>query len=280
MDTYGGDINKLYDTFVQFLHNLPFYGAAVLCVDDEGVNAIRARIRRPVVTYGIESEQADYRAINIVPEGQTMTFRVERRAPHSAMTVTLNSPGKHNVLNALGAIAVATEEGVSDEAIMSGLAHFAGVGRRFQVFEGLAGFPEGALLVDDYGHHPSELRVTIEAARQCWPDRRLVMAFQPHRFSRTRDLFDDFVEVLSAVDQLLLLPVYSAGESTILGATSRDLARALQSDDQSAVVTFMESESHLHRVLKQSLKAKDVLMVQGAGNVGLIAQELISDGLI
>src|SRR5690606_17096439 len=211
METYGGDIEKLKQTFVDFLHNLPFYGIAVMCVDDEFVQEIIPRISRAIITYGIDNPEADYRAENISSDGLKTSFLVRRPGGRSDLDVELRMPGRHNVLNALAAIAVATDEGVDDKAICRGLAGFAGVGRRFQVY-GEYHAPRGQVtLVDDYGHHPTEVEAVIKAARGAWPDRRIVMLYQPHRFTRTRDLYEDFVRVLSEVDGLLLMDVYSAG---------------------------------------------------------------------
>ncbi|BDE21677.1 UDP-N-acetylmuramate--L-alanine ligase [Acinetobacter baumannii] len=214
MDTYEGSFDKLKDTFVQFLHNLPFYGLAVVCGDDANIREILPRVGRPVITYGF-NEDNDIRAIDVEQDGMRSHFTVLRKG-REPLRLTINQPGLHNVLNALAAIGVATDEGVSDEAISRALKGFSGVGRRFQV-QGEFELGEGNVkLVDDYGHHPKEVEATIKAARQSHPDRRLVMLFQPHRYSRTRDCFDDFIEVLSQVDQLLLLEVYPAGENQLL----------------------------------------------------------------
>lgn len=221
MDTYGGDVEKLKQTFVDFLHNLPFYGVAVMCVDDGYVQEIIPRISRAIITYGIDNPEADYRAESINSDGLRTHFVVKRPAGRSDLAVELKMPGRHNVLNALAAIAVATDEGVADDAICRGLAGFAGVGRRFQVY-GDYQTPKGTVtLVDDYGHHPTEVEAVIRAAHDAWPDRRLVMLYQPHRFTRTRDLYEDFVRVLSEVDGLLLMDVYSAGEPAIPGEIGR-----------------------------------------------------------
>ena len=213
MDTYEGSFDKLKDTFVQFLHNLPFYGLAVVCGDDANIREILPRVGRPVITYGF-NEDNDIRAVDIEQDGMQSHFTVLRKG-REPLRLTINQPGLHNVLNALAAIGVATDEGVSDDAISRALEGFSGVGRRFQV-QGEFELADGNVkLVDDYGHHPKEVEATIKAARQSHPDRRLVMLFQPHRYSRTRDCFDDFIEVLSQVDQLLLLEVYPAGENLL-----------------------------------------------------------------
>ena len=226
MDTYGGSFDVLKDTFIKFLQKMPFYGLAVVCGDDANIREIMPRIGRPVLTYGF-NEDNDIRAVDVDQTGMQSSFTVLRKG-REPLRLTINMPGLHNILNALAAIGIATDEGVSDAAIARALESFSGVGRRFQV-QGEYELGEGTVkLVDDYGHHPKEVEATIKAARASHPDRRLVMMFQPHRFSRTRDCFDDFVDVLSQVDQLLLLEVYSAGEKPIVGADSRSLARSIR----------------------------------------------------
>jgi UDP-N-acetylmuramate--alanine ligase len=231
-------------------------------------------IARPVITYGFH-ENADYRAIDYQQDGVKTHFTV-RRPSRDNIDVQLNMPGRHNVLNALAAIAIATEEGVSDQAICQGLMEFAGVGRRFHIHgEYLA--PQGhALVIEDYGHHPQELKVTIEAAREAWPNRRLVMAFQPHRYSRTSMLFEDFTRVLSDVDILLLLEVYSAGEEPITGADSRTLCRSIRQRGRVDPI-FVDSPGNLRAELDNVLQANDILLIQGAGNIGAIAAELVAN---
>jgi UDP-N-acetylmuramate--alanine ligase len=277
METYGGSFEKLKDTFIQFLHNLPFYGLAVVCGDDANIRELLPRIGRPVLTYGFREEN-DIRAIDVVQMGMQSRFTVLRkdRAP---LTVTINQPGVHNVLNALAAIGVATDEGVSDAAISRALEGFAGVGRRFQI-QGEFPLGEGSVkLVDDYGHHPKEVEATIKAARQSHPDRRLVMLFQPHRFTRTRDCFDDFVEVLSHVDALLLMDVYSAGEKPIVGADSRSLARSIRLRGQVEPILIDPTEAQWATMLQNVLQPNDLLLTQGAGNVGAISVDLAQHGL-
>lgn len=271
LDTYENDFEKLKDTFVGFLHNLPFYGFALVCLDCEGLRSILPRVARPVISYGFHPE-ADYRATEYVQTGMQTAFVVHR--PHAVpLTVHLNLPGKHNVLNALAAIAVATEEGAPDEAIIQGLAEFQGIGRRFNLHgEYLA---HNALVVEDYGHHPEEVRVTIEAARAAWPGRRLVMAFQPHRYSRTHLLFDDFAPVLSAVDVLILLDVYSAGEAPIVGADSRALARSIRHWAKVEPL-YVPSIGELPEVLEKILQPDDILLLQGAGSIGSVATRLVA----
>ena len=277
MDTYGGSFEVLKDTFVQFLHLLPFYGLAVVCGDDANIREIMPRIGRPVLTYGFNDDN-DIRAIDVVQEGMCSHFTVLRKE-HEPLRVTINMPGLHNVLNALAAIGVASDEGVSDAAISRALEGFGGVGRRFQV-QGEFALGDGTVkLVDDYGHHPKEVEATIKAARASHPDRRLVMLFQPHRYSRTRDCFDDFVEVLSQVDQLLLLEVYAAGEKAIVGADSRTLARSIRLRGQVEPILIDPVEGNLQNVLNSVLQGNDLLLTQGAGNVGAISLELAQNQL-
>ena len=277
MDTYGGSFDVLKDTFVEFLQKLPFYGLAVVCGDDANVREIMPRIARPVLTYGF-NEDNDIRAIDVHQDGMRTHFTVLRK-DREPLRVTTNQPGLHNVLNALAAIGIATDEGVSDGAICRALEGFSGVGRRFQVqgeFEVEGG---DVKLVDDYGHHPKEVEATIKAARQSHPERRLVMMFQPHRFTRTRDCFDDFVDVLSQVDQLLLLEVYPAGEKPIVGADSRALARSIRLRGEVEPILIDPVEGNLANVMKKVLQADDLLLTQGAGNVGAISIELAQNHL-
>ncbi|HAD69803.1 UDP-N-acetylmuramate--L-alanine ligase [Acinetobacter radioresistens] len=272
MDTYGGSFDVLKDTFIQFLHKLPFYGLAVVCGDDANIREIMPRIARPLLTYGFNPDN-DIRAVDVEQDGMRSHFTVLRK-DREPLRLTINQPGLHNVLNALAAIGVATDEGVSDAAIGRALEGFSGVGRRFQV-QGEFGLEQGTVkLVDDYGHHPKEVEATIKAARQSHPDRRLVMMFQPHRFSRTRDCFDDFVDVLSQVDQLLLLEVYPAGEKPIVGADSRSLARSIRLRGEVEPILIDPVEGNLQNVIQKVLQPNDLLLTQGAGNVGAISLEL------
>ena len=277
MSTYEGDFNRLKDTFIQFLHNLPFYGLAVVCTDDENVVSILPQINRPTITYGVNSN-ADYRAVDIKQTDLSMSFRALRPGSLSDLDVTLNIPGHHNVLNALAAIAVASDEGVDDEAICRGLCKFGGVGRRFQVhgeFETAVG---KVLMVDDYGHHPREVEVTIDTVRSSWPDRRLVMVYQPHRFTRTRDLYEDFVRVLSEVDILILLEVYPADEEPIPGVDGRSLCRSLRLLGKVEPV-FVDNGVDVKSVLAGVLQDGDVLLTQGAGNIGALSADLAQSRL-
>ncbi|WP_336367255.1 UDP-N-acetylmuramate--L-alanine ligase [Marinobacter sp. C2H3] len=278
MDTYGGDIEKLKQTFVDFLHNLPFYGVAVLCVDDEYVREIQPRIARAIITYGIDNPDADYRAEQIVSDGLRTRFVVKRPGARADLSVELRMPGRHNVLNALAAIAVATDEGVDDAAICSGLSGFAGVGRRFQVYGDYQTEKASATLVDDYGHHPTEVEAVIRAAHGAWPERRLVMLYQPHRYTRTRDLYEDFVRVLSEVDVLLLMEVYSAGEPAISGADGRALCRSIRQRGKVDPI-FIEDNEDIESVLADVLRDGDLLITQGAGDIGGVAARLAAAGV-
>lgn len=272
MATYDGSYDKLKATFIEFLHHLPFYGLAVLCLDDEGVRAILPKLSKPVKTYGVH-EQADFRAIEIHQCGMNTSFTVLRSGNHEPLRVHLNMPGWHNMLNALAAIAIATSLDVDDDAIVRSLGAFHGIGRRFQI-NGDIPFEGGRLtLVDDYGHHPREIAATLEALRQAWPNRREVIIFQPHRYSRTRDLFEDFVQVLSSVDVLILLDIYPAGEASITGADGRSLSRAIRVRGQVDPV-FVEDWRELPKLLAGMVRMDDVILTLGAGNVGQIATDL------
>ncbi len=271
MDTYGGDFNKLKATFIEFLHNLPFYGLAVVCIDDPVIRGLLPDIGRATITYGY-SDDADVQVLDFVQDHNRSSFKV-RRQDGSLLAVTLNLPGRHNALNAAAAIAVATEDGIDDEAITAALSRFEGVGRRFQHYGEFATGQGQVMLVDDYGHHPSEVRVTINAVRAGWPERRLVMIFQPHRYTRTRDLYEDFAEVLSKVDVLILLDVYAAGEEPIPGADSRALCRSIRQRGQLDPV-FVATTAEVPGVLARLLAEGDLVLTQGAGNVGALARTL------
>ena len=274
METYGGDFGRLRRAFVEFLHHLPFYGLAVLCVDDPGVRDILPEVTRPILTYGLDSS-ADLWADQVRQEGTCTRFQVCQRGAGPWLEVTLNLPGRHNVLNALAAIAVAREVGVSDEAIGTALASFDGIGRRFQIY-GVLRTPTGkVLLVDDYGHHPRELAATIAAIRGGWPTHRLVVAFQPHRYTRTRDLFEDFAAILSEVDALVLTEVYAAGESPIPGADGRTLSRAVRTRGRVDPV-FVDRIADLPVALEGVLQEGDVLLTLGAGDIGAVAAGLVT----
>jgi UDP-N-acetylmuramate--alanine ligase len=271
MDTYGGDFETLKQTFIDFLHNLPFYGQAIVCVDDPVVRELIPKISRQVITYGF-SDDADVRIANYRQDGQQGKFTVIRQ-DKADLDITLNIPGRHNALNASAAIAVATEDDIADEAILSAMAGTQGTGRRF---DHLGEFDTGngqAMLVDDYGHHPTEVDVTIQAARNGWEDKRLVMIFQPHRYSRTRDLYDDFANVLEQVDVLIMLDVYSAGEKPIAGADGRALCRTIRSRGKLDPIFVPESNA-LPAVLANVLQDGDLVLTQGAGDVGKVAKQL------
>lgn len=272
METYGGDVKRLKNTFVEFLHHVPFYGLAVVCADDPGVRDVLPHIDKPVRTYGLGSD-ADIRAIDIVAQGLSSRFSVVRPGCAGKLDVTLNMPGRHNILNALAVIGVATELGVADEIIQRSLAGFAGIGRRFQINGELAYQGKPLTFVDDYGHHPREVAATLDSARQAWPERRLVLVFQPHRYSRTRDLFEDFVQVLSRVDVLILLEVYAAGEASMPGADGRSLSRAIRMRGKVDPI-FVEKTDELTDVLLAILEPGDVVLTLGAGNIGMVAAQL------
>ena len=278
METYGGDFAVLRRTFLEFLHNLPFYGIAVLCIDDPVIRDLLPEVSRQVITYGF-AEDADYRISDMQGQGLATRFVVHRPGAALALPVTLNMPGTHNVLNATAAVAVACDEGLQDSPIQQGLEQFSGVGRRFTQM-GEITFPGGvAALVDDYGHHPTEVKATLESARQAWPERRVVMVYQPHRYTRTRDLYEDFVAVLSRCDVLVLLEVYSAGEDVIAGADSRSLTRSIRQRGQLEPV-FAEHIEEVPELLRDIVLAGDVVITQGAGNVGQLAQELSTVDLL
>ena len=272
METYQNNYQRLKDTFIEFLHHLPFYGLAVMCLDDEGIREILPKLSKPVITYGVH-EDADIRAVDISQNGMLTTYSVLRKGNYPMLRVTLNMPGWHNMLNSLAAIAVATKLAVSDDAIISSLAVFKGVGRRFQVNGDLA-FDGGKLtLVDDYGHHPKEISATLEALHQAWPERRSVIIFQPHRYTRTRDLFEDFVQILSTVDVLILMDVYPAGETVITGADGRALSRAIRMRAQVDPI-FVDGWQELPTILAGIVKPEDVILTMGAGKVGQFATQL------
>lgn len=278
MGTYENDFERLKSTFIEFLHRLPFYGLAVMCMDDPVVREILPKLSRPVMTYGLGKE-ADFYAEKYVQSGMQTQFTVQRPRGQTPLSVTLNLPGRHNVLNALAAIAVASELKVQDQAITEALQHFAGIDRRFQLYGDFT-LPKGGqvTLVDDYGHHPREIAATLQAARESWPNRRLVMVYQPHRYTRTRDLFRDFCEVLSSPDKLMLLDIYAAGEEPIQGIDGMSLAKAIQSQGRLSPI-FVEKHDALPGLFERELKDGDVLLMQGAGNIGALAARLASTQL-
>jgi UDP-N-acetylmuramate--alanine ligase len=271
MDTYGHDFGRLKQAFVDFLSRLPFYGSAVLCIDDANVREILPAISKPVLTYGL-SPEAQFRAIDVVADGTTMRFTALREQA-SPLAIRLNLPGLHNVANALATIAVATEVGVADAAIVAALANFTGVGRRF-ARHGEVPIDGGSFtLIDDYGHHPAEMAATLAAARGAFPGRRLVLAFQPHRYTRTRDCFEDFVKVLSTVDALVLTEIYAAGEPPIVAADGRSLARALRVTGKVEPV-FVERIDDLPDVIRALAQPGDVVITMGAGSIGAVPARL------
>jgi UDP-N-acetylmuramate--alanine ligase len=279
METYGHDFGRLKQAFVDFLHRLPFYGVAVVCADDPNVQEIIPRVAKQIVTYGIASE-ANFRAEDVLAEGGTMRFTCVRTNGNAndvteRLPIVLNLPGRHNVLNALAAIAVATEVGVGDTAIIKALADFKGVGRRFQCYGEIA-CPAGGrfTLVDDYGHHPAEMAATLAAARGAFPGRRLLLAFQPHRYTRTRDCFEDFVKVLGGFDALLLGEVYAAGEAPIVAADARTLVRALRVAGRTEL-TFVEDIAAMPAAILAAVRDGDVVITMGAGSIGGVPGKLV-----
>ena len=280
MDTYGHDFARLKHAFVEFVHRMPFYGAAIVCSDDAGVRSIMPMLSRPVVTYGF-GEDAMVRAVNVKADAGRMHFTVQRRngVVMPDLAITLNLPGDHNVLNALAAIAVATELELSDEAMVNGLAEFRGVGRRFQRYGEVAINPADAsagafTLIDDYGHHPVEMAATLAAARGAFPGRRLVLAFQPHRYTRTRDCFEDFVKVIGSADAVLLTEVYAAGEAPIVAADGRALARALRVAGKVDPV-FVDDVAELPQAIAEHARAGDVVVSMGAGSIGQVSAQVL-----
>ncbi|HMT80176.1 MAG TPA: UDP-N-acetylmuramate--L-alanine ligase [Azonexus sp.] len=270
METYGHDFERLKSAFVEFLNRLPFYGVAVLCGDDANVRAIMPRVPKQIITYGL-SPDCNFYAENVVAADGQMRFDCVRvNGTTSRLSITLNTPGMHNVLNALAAIAVATEVQVPDAAIIKALAEFKGVGRRFQRY-GEVALPAGGTftLVDDYGHHPVEMAATLAAARGAFPGRRLVLAFQPHRYTRTRDCFEDFVKVLSTVDALLLAEIYAAGEAPIIAADGRSMARALRVAGKVEPV-FVEDIAAMPQTIMDVARDGDVVLCMGAGSIGAV----------
>ena len=268
LSAYDHDFEKLKQTFIQFIHRLPFYGHVFLCLDDKPACSLMPELARPVYTYGLSAE-ADFRARDIEYEESVWRFTVERPEERSELNVELPLPGFHNVRNAVAAVAVATEEAIADEAIRQGLKNFSGVGRRFESHEIKVG-EKRITLVDDYGHHPTEVKNVLDTARLVWPTRRLLMVYQPHRYTRTRDLYDDFVRVLSEVDALILVEIYSAGEQSIPGADSKSLAAGIR--QRGGVNPIVVSDPNEAReMVKKLANEGDVVIVQGAGNVSLVS---------
>ena len=282
MDTYGHDFNRLKAAFVEFLHRMPFYGAALVCVDDEAIRSLLPSIARPITTYGF-ADDAQVQAVNVRAVGTQMHFTARRRNGITLpdLDVVLNLPGRHNVLNALAAIAVAVELGVPDEAVQRGLAEFNGVGRRFQRYGEVAvksAHGEGSFtVVDDYGHHPVEMAATLAAARGAFPGQRLVLAFQPHRYTRTRDCFEDFVKVIGQADAVLLAEVYAAGEAPIVAADGRSLARALRVAGRLEPV-FVDRIGDMAQAVLDNARPGDVVLCMGSGSIGAVAGQIVELG--
>lgn len=276
MDTYGHDYARLKAAFVDFLHRMPFYGAAILCADDPGVRSIIPMVSRPVVTYGF-GEDVQVRAVNVRAQKGQMHFVCQRRngVAMPDLEVTLNLPGEHNVLNALAVIAVTTELELPDAPVLKALAEFKGVGRRFQRYGDLPAAGGGRFtLIDDYGHHPVEMAATLAAARGAFPGRRLVLAFQPHRYTRTRDCFEDFVKVLGSADAVLLAEVYAAGEAPIVAADGRSLARALRVAGKVDPV-FVDDIADMPQTIVDHARDGDVVITMGAGSIGGVPAQLV-----
>ena len=276
MGTWNHDESRLYAAFVEFLRHLPFYGLAVLCADDPGVRAVLPQVSRPVVTYGFQ-EKADLRAVDVTPIETRTRFRIPAGDLGPEVSVTLNLPGRHNVLNALAAVAVSRSLDVDDELIGHALATFQGIGRRFEVRNRVRIGEHEVRLVDDYGHHPREIEATVGAAREAWPEQRLVVAFQPHRYTRTRDLFDDFARVLSLADALLVTDVYPAGEEPIPGADAHSLCQAIRARGVVEPVYVCGIEE-LGTTLRGVVRTNDVLVLLGAGDIGTAAAALAEAG--
>lgn len=272
MATYEGDFEKLKATFVEFLHHLPFYGLAVMCIDDSVTAKLLNDVTRPVLTYG-SHDDADYQLIGLTQQQGQSHFSIIEKQSGKQFPITLNMPGLHNALNATAAVTVARNLGVSIEACQRALEKFDGIGRRFNVLGELATQQGKVLMVDDYGHHPTEIAATLSAARGGWPERRLVVVFQPHRYTRTRDLFEDFAQVLSSVDVLVVMEVYPAGEAKIAGADARSLCRAIRLRGQVEPV-FAEDKQALFKLLPGLMKDGDLLLTLGAGDIGALAKEL------
>lgn len=271
LGTHEGDFERYKQSFVDFLHNLPFYGLAVMCMDDRETASLIAQVKRPIVTYGISSE-ADIRAVNVQRHGLQSTYDL-LRAGKPPLSIRLNIPGTHNVLNSLAAIAVATELNVSDEAIQHALENFQGIDRRLQNYGDVQTVNGRITVIDDYGHHPTEIAATLDAIRQGWPQRRIVLAFQPHRYTRTRDLLDEFATVLADVDALIVTDVYPAGESPIKGADAKALCRAIRSHGRAEPVLVRKVDD-VPNALLPIIHDNDVVVVMGAGNIGSLAGEL------
>jgi UDP-N-acetylmuramate--alanine ligase len=277
METYDFNFDRLKDTYIKFLHNLPFYGLAVLCIDDEVIRSLLRKVARPTLTYGFSSDAA-YRIKNLRSCAGQIKFELHRPDGMPSLDIKLNVPGHHNALNAAAAIAVASDEGISDEAIIFGLKNFSGVGRRFEIIGDFAAQDGTAMLVDDYGHHPTEVNATISAVRDGWPNKRLVMIFQPHRYTRTRDLYEDFIQVLSRPDVLIILDVYSAGEEPIAGASSKNLCKSICQKGGVEPI-YVGKIEEVPALISGLVKADDLVITQGAGSVSKLVSLLVESEL-
>ncbi len=271
MATYQHSLQKLKQAFVDFAHNMPFYGQFIACIDDANICDILPMVSRPVITYGL-SDKAHYRAINVQAKGKQMHFTVIRPDENN-LTIELNLAGAHNVQNALAAIVVATELEVSDASIVAALLNFKGVGRRFQHYQAYNINGEAFTLIDDYGHHPVEIAATLKAARGAYPDKKITLAFQPHRYSRTRDYFIDFAKVLGQADSVILTEIYSAGELPIANITTKELLNAVKHITKNENITFAETIQDMHTFIKQTAKENDIILCMGAGSIGTLASK-------
>jgi UDP-N-acetylmuramate--alanine ligase len=278
METYGFDFEVMKKTYIEFLHNLPFYGLAVMCIDDQAIRDLLVDVARPMLTYGF-SQDAGYRVHSLKADKRHSHFMIDRPDGKDSLSIKLNIPGRHNALNAAAAIAVATDEGISDQAIIAGLEKFSGVGRRFEMIGEYPVTDGDAMLVDDYGHHPTEVKATIDAVRDGWPDKRLVMVFQPHRYSRTRDLYEDFVNVLAQVDVLLVLDVYPAGEAAIAGAGSKNLCGSIRQRGGIDPI-YVERIEDVPNLLAELVRGNDLVLTQGAGSVSKLVAMLADSQLL
>lgn len=277
LDTYAGDFANLRHNFVEFLHQLPFYGLAILCIDDEGVRKILPEVTKPVVTYGMDFE-ADYNAELIKQENTKTWFKVSRKDKKDWLSIELNLPGKHNLLNALASIVIAHELGVNDKDIVNALSQFQGISRRCHIRGDISISDKKVTLIDDYAHHPTEIEAIFDAIKAGWLERRLVVVYQPHRYTRLRDLFEDFSRVLSEVNCLLVLDVYSAGEEPIAGADSRSLCRAIRSRGNVEPI-FVEDKDTVTDVLSSVIEENDVLLTLGAGDIGALSKQLYANAV-
>ena len=277
METYGFDFEVMKKTYIEFLHNLPFYGLAVMCIDDQTIRDLLVDVARPMLTYGF-SEEAGYKIHSLEADRRHSQFVIDRPDGKASLSIKLNIPGRHNALNAAAAVAVGTDEGISDQAIIAGLEKFSGVGRRFEIIGDYPVTGGDAMLVDDYGHHPTEVKATIDAVRDGWPDKRLVMVFQPHRYSRTRDLYEDFVRVLAQVDVLLVLDVYPAGEEPIAGAGSKNLCGSIRQRGGIDPI-YAEHIEDVPNLLAELVRGNDLVLTQGAGSVSKLVAMLADSQL-